>query len=82
MLPHPATAIAIVDLKYQELLRDAAKEQLADAAQRREPSMLARMRAVSPADAFRRRARQLLTAPARPARNAPFWQRPNLDSSA
>lgn len=79
MLPHPATAIAIVDLKYQELLRNAAKQRLITSAQPRAPSFLARARPASSFAALWPRVRQCLAAHMGPRRCAPLPQRPGFD---
>jgi hypothetical protein len=79
MLPHPETAIAVVDLRYQELLRDAAKQRRITSAQASAPSFLARAKTASPVAALWPRVRQFLAAQLRPRRCAPLSQRPGFD---
>jgi hypothetical protein len=47
MLPHPYTAVILMEFEYQERLREAARGRLAASAQRGKPSLLAHMRTAS-----------------------------------
>jgi hypothetical protein len=44
MLPHPYTAVILMEFEYQERLREAARDRLASSAMNRDASLLAKMR--------------------------------------